>query len=79
MKRGADTSIPPKVPETLEALERAIVLLGSLSKTGLKRESRRQELEALIGRVPSQKTAVVWKTQLRGVRADMLEEGAIAP
>jgi len=46
------SDLPPKLPSTSEALQRAILLLGNRTKTELTDKSRR-ELEQLLGTYPS--------------------------
>jgi hypothetical protein len=55
---------PPKLPATSTELDRAIVLLGSRSRTELNAKAR-AELVELIGTYPDSVTASVWKKQLR--------------
>jgi hypothetical protein len=55
---------PPKLPATSTELDRAIVLLGSRSRTELNAKAR-TELVELIGTYPDSLTASVWKKQLR--------------
>lgn len=64
--------IPPKIPQELKELERAITLLGNRTKAEL-RGKPRQELENLVGRYPNVETAMEWKRFLRTTREKRLE------
>ncbi|NES69400.1 MAG: hypothetical protein F6K24_31325, partial [Okeania sp. SIO2D1] len=61
----AKSTLPPKIPGQAETLQRAISLLGHLTKVGELRESRRNELIELIGACPSPKVAADWKQVLK--------------
>jgi hypothetical protein len=63
---------PPRIPETNEELDRAIVLLGSRAKTETTTKVR-NELEALVGTYPTQAEAAVWKSRLKSIRKAMKE------
>ncbi len=52
--------IPPKLPGTEEAMQRAILLLSNRTKSQLRDKSRR-ELENLIGAYPGVEEAALWK------------------
>jgi hypothetical protein len=56
--------MPPKLPGTQEALQRAILLLGNRTKSHLGNKPR-QELESLIGAYPSAEQAALWKQNLK--------------
>jgi len=58
---------PPFVPETLEGLERAIMLLGNRTKTALRRKAREQ-LKELVGAYPNPAQAAAWKQVLARMR-----------
>jgi hypothetical protein len=58
------TNLPPKLPGTSEALQRAILLLGNRTKSELGDKSR-QELQALIGAYPTSEQAALWKQTLK--------------
>lgn len=58
------TNLPPKLPGSPEALNRAILLLGNRTKSQLKDKSRR-ELEELIGAYPTSEQAALWKQTLK--------------
>lgn len=62
-------SVPPKTPESLAELERAIILLGSRAKGPLTR-LRRRELVDLVGAYPSEAVAAEWKRILKPLRHD---------
>jgi hypothetical protein len=56
--------LPPKLPNTSESLQRAILLLGNRTKTELTDKSRR-ELVELLGAYPSAEQASTWKQRLK--------------
>ena len=58
------SDLPPKLPSTSEALQRAILLLGNRTKRELTDKSRR-ELEQLLGTYPSAEQARAWKQRLK--------------
>jgi hypothetical protein len=62
--------MPPLVPPTRVALDRAIILLGARSKGEDLRASKVQELVGLLGRYPDPVTASAWKTELKRLRDD---------
>jgi len=62
--------MPPLVPSTRVALDRAIVLLGARSKGETLRASKIQELVGLLGRYPDATTALAWKSELKRLRDD---------
>jgi hypothetical protein len=57
-------NLPPKLPSTPEALQRAILLLGNRTKSQLGDKLRR-ELEELIGAYPTSDQAAFWKQSLK--------------
>jgi hypothetical protein len=57
-------SLPPRLPQNEEELNRAIILLGNRKQVELKTDARRQ-LESLIGVYPTIKEAALWKRLLR--------------
>lgn len=61
---ASSTNLPPKLPSTPEALQRAILLLGNRTKSQLGDKSRR-ELEELIGAYPTSDQAALWKQSLK--------------
>lgn len=63
---------PPRVPKTKEDLERAIVLLGSVSNGQKLRQKQAKELEQLLGFVPKPDNAKAWKSELKRLRAEVL-------
>ena len=70
-------SLPPKTPESLRELERAIILLGARAK-GTLTKSRRKELIDLVGAYPDAAAAGIWKACLKPLRDDELfESGAV--
>ncbi|NEO42428.1 MAG: hypothetical protein F6J90_41380 [Moorea sp. SIOASIH] len=56
-------NLPPKIPSTAEALERALNLLGNRATGNLKRA--KQELIDLVGEYPTPEVATIWKNNLR--------------
>jgi hypothetical protein len=61
---ASSINLPPKLPGTSKALQRAILLLGNRTKSQL-REKPRQELEDLIGAYPTSDQAALWKQNLK--------------
>lgn len=61
---ASSTNLPPKLPSTPEALQRAILLLGNRTKSQLGEKPRR-ELEDLIGAYPTSDQAAWWKQSLK--------------
>ncbi len=70
---------PPLMPETLDGLERAIMLLGNRTKAALRRKARDQ-LTELVGAYPNPAQAGAWKQVLtrrrRDLAADSLDANA---
>lgn len=65
--------IPPKVPEQLPQLDRAVMLLASLTKGNLKPRYR-LELVQLVGREPKNaEQAAAWKAALKALRKEERE------
>jgi hypothetical protein len=62
--------MPPIVPTSRVALDRAIVLLGARSKGEQLRASKVQEIVGLLGRYPDAVTAAAWKSELKKLRDD---------
>lgn len=62
--------MPPIVPPSRTALERAILLLGCRARGEDLRASKVQELVGLLGRYPDRVTALAWKTELKRIRED---------
>jgi hypothetical protein len=69
--------LPPIVPTTLVALDRAIILLGARSKGEQLRASKVQEIVGLLGRYPDAVTALAWKTELKKLRDDEIYDHAV--
>jgi hypothetical protein len=67
-----DLPLPPVVPNTVEDIERAVVLLGNRVRNELRRGPR-HELEALIGKYPTRTDAVAWKISLKRMRKELME------
>lgn len=67
--------LPPRVPTTLAALDRLIMLLGHRSKGPLTPKTR-AELEQMAGCYPDPETCVRWKGALKEIRKDLQAEEA---
>lgn len=63
---------PPFMPETLDDLERSIVLLGNRTKAALRRKARDQ-LKKLVGAYPNPAQAIAWKQMLTRRRKGLAE------
>ena len=59
--------LPPKIPQDLTELTRAITLLGNRTKSALTNKSQ-QELIQLIDYYPDQQEAALWKRELAQMR-----------
>ncbi len=66
--------LPPKVPEDLAGLTRVVELLSALCQAGKIKESRRVELETLVGCRVTQQDAARWKKHLVEIRRDLAAE-----
>ena len=66
--------LPPRVPEELAELDRVLELLGAVCQAGRIKESRRIELEALVGCRVTQQLAAHWKKHIKEIRRDLAEE-----
>ncbi len=66
--------LPPKVPEELADLDRALQLLGAVCQAGKIKDKHRIELETLLGCRVTQQLAAHWKTHLKEIRRDLAEE-----
>jgi hypothetical protein len=64
--KSAKISLPPRLPQNRQELDRSIILLGNRKQNELSAEARR-ELEILIGVYPTLKEAAIWKRELRRV------------
>lgn len=62
----------PKIPETLEDVRRAIVLLGCISRGPLQPKTR-NELKELLGICPHPYLAKRWKRELKQMVKSFLE------
>jgi len=71
--------LPPRVPEELPELDRALQLLGAFCRAGRIKDKHRTELETLIGCWPSQQLASHWKTHLKEIRRDLAAELKATP
>jgi len=67
--------LPPRVPTTLAALDRLIMLLGHRSKGPLTPKTR-AELEQMAGCYPDPETCVRWKGALKEIRKELQTEEA---
>ena len=67
-------TLPPKVPEELAELDRALQLLGAVCQAGRIKDKHRRELETLLGGQVSQQLAAHWKKHLKEIRHDLAEE-----
>ena len=67
------TPLPPKIPQSLADLDRAIMMLGNRTKSEFGPKPRR-ELEELLGAYPSQGEASAWKHALKSVRKEQFEK-----
>ena len=65
--------LPPRVPEELPELDRALQLLRAVCAGKLK-DKLRIELEGLVGGPVTQQLAAHWKTHLGEIRRDLAEE-----
>ena len=61
-----------KVPEDIQDLDRAVMLLGSRTKGDLTPKTRK-ELIALIGSYPAEKRAAEWKLTLKRLRREWMK------
>jgi lipase chaperone LimK len=66
--------LPPRVPEELPELDRALQLLRAICTSGKLKEKHRIELESLVGSRVTQQLAAHWKTHLAEIRRDLAEE-----
>lgn len=66
--------LPPRVPEELPELDRALQLLGALCQAGRLKEARRNELEDLLGGRVTQQLAAHWRKHLAEIRRDLAAE-----
>lgn len=65
------TSLPPRLPQNRQELDRAILLLGCRKQTELGMRTRR-ELAELIGVYPTVEEAALWKRLLRRACQDII-------
>ncbi len=64
---------PPRTPQHLEDLDRAIMLLGSMAKGDNLKLSKREELEEFLGRLPKDEDqAQAWKRSLKQWRKELV-------
>jgi hypothetical protein len=72
-KRGRQNtiSLPPRLPQTGEELERFITLLGNRKQAELN-PSARDELRELLGVYPTVKEAAPWKSMLRRICSEVV-------
>jgi hypothetical protein len=63
---------PPRLPANEYELERAVMLLGSMGKGHRLKQSKREELEEFVGRLPrSAEEAQEWKRALKYWKKEM--------
>lgn len=63
--------LPPRVPTQEDELLEAIDLLGAVKQVGSRlRQSRRERLIRLLGRMPTQQEAKHWLSALNELRAE---------
>ena len=67
-------AMPPKLPLDDDEFERAIMLLGTLAKGTTLTNKTADELEEILGVIPSLKVAAFWKTELKKLRKERLEQ-----
>lgn len=65
--------LPPRLPEDIKEVERAMMLCGSRAKGDLRARARRL-LEQLIGKYPSVAEANRWKRSLKAYREELATE-----
>ena len=66
--------MPPRVPEELPELDRALQLLRTVCTSGKLKDKLRIELEGLVGGRVTQQLAAHWRTHLGEIRRDLAEE-----
>jgi hypothetical protein len=62
---------PPRIPEDINAIDRALGLLGRLAN-GTLTEAGRMELEDLLGGCPGRDRVVQWQYHVTAFRAERL-------
>jgi len=67
-------SLPPRLPQNRQELDRTIILLGNRKQTELNAHAQR-ELESLIGVYPTVKEATLWKRVLRRACQGVIQQG----
>jgi hypothetical protein len=72
-KRGRQStiSLPPRLPQSSEELERVITLLGNRKQAELN-PSARNDLRELLGVYPTVKEAASWKSMLRRICSEVV-------
>jgi hypothetical protein len=71
--------LPPRVPEELAELDRALQLLGAVCQAGRLKEKHRIELETLLGCPVTQPLAVHWKKHFKEIRRELVAEMQLDP
>jgi hypothetical protein len=66
-------SLPPRLPQNRQELDRAIILLGCRKQAELSTHTRR-ELAELIGVYPTVEEATLWKRVLRRACQDVIRQ-----
>jgi hypothetical protein len=72
--KSAKISLPPRLPQNRQELDRSIILLGNRKQNELSTEAR-SELESLIGVYPTLEEAATWKRELRRAFNEIVREG----
>ena len=63
-------AMPPRMPQNLDDFDRVIMLLGVIAKGTQLTDKKADELEDLLGVLPSKQVAAYWKTQLKKLRKE---------
>ena len=66
-------SLPPRLPQDRDELDRAIILLGCRKQVELNRLAR-LEMERLIGIYPTKEEATLWKRILRRACQEVVQD-----
>lgn len=61
-------AVPFKVPPTRSGIERAVMLLGNIAKGQRLKEDAKRQLRLLIGCIPNEKEAKLWKQILKDAK-----------
>lgn len=71
--RSSKISLPPRLPQDRQELDRAVILLGCRKHAELNTRAR-LELERLIGVYPTTGEATLWKRILRRACQEIVQE-----